>query len=657
MNPGSKKDIRRTAWRTFGAILGITLGLAANHEVRTIVSSAINFRTTKSPLDYALKPNMNASASERHQLNEVLERITSSTCVDPALCAAAAPTAFALTNASDEESAILAVPEAAACWKYLDVNRRPSLAQIWPLELVSRTHRNSAVIVAAYTRKLIFASAAIHHPSQMPYLAGSFPTKDNPGSQDYNITKLVEAATTALQIKLLAAAHAGEALEPKNAFWPLCSASAHMRLNDDKSMFADLDRAFQCSVFDEYETELAAGACRLYKLVSPVHTTPTEWLKILEIQSGTVAYDFSRLYSSCAWKAMLLEHGGHQRAGMAIRTRLAKIAALIMYKQVSPSSLFMSESLLLRSMHGIGGSTAHVLSDNQHDDTERQAFNASVSAMEAQGDKTLAAWFRNAGGKALKHEAWLKSNGTGSHIDLEALNTSACYVLMALIAAACLFISVLAFTAAVIRIRTRFQAAEPAPCEKLAKDAANGAIWLFAIAINAIGMHLRSVSLGWCIVLAAILGTSLLLVKRDIRRSTGPVRGIGFMLAWLTYAALIATAATWQVGVLFGPAAEEVLNPASLTGSPSISAAQAHLMAAATMLPLVGLFWYSGFVMRRIKYLSPNVAVYRLAKSSALPVVTILVICFALLSWKTASYEAGFRATLQHEIGISLPIQ
>jgi hypothetical protein len=652
----STESSRKRSWQILGAALGVILGLAANRQVRNLMVSTIRLPVARSPLTYSLLPRDDISPEERQNLKSVLGRLTTDAGVSPEMSIAAWPAASLLSEGTNTDDMELMFEKSSGVWTSLNDRIHEHLTQIRPLQKAFRTHRKEPVIAAAYVQSLVMASNAIQSEHQEILINGSFRAPYKPGSPEWAASARNAALVRVLQTRLLEAAGTGERLEPWNALWPLTLATAHLRLNDDKSMFADLDRAFHCQRYDEHTLEHGRGQCELYRLVNPVYTTPTELLKVVDANSRTVTVDLYRLWNACAWKALLLEHDGHDTAGMAIRKRLAKLAAMITSSQTSRDRLYVSESLVLRSMHGIKGSTEHIFTEDTRELADERAYVAANSALNRMGEKQTEAWFARFGLQVLRHRAWLSHASTSSGHVIEALNTSACYALLLLFVATGFVIIVLGSSAAILRYKNRYLAPEPVPCGPKAFEGAVAAIWCTIIGMNAFTVEIHSISLVACIVLAAVIGAALLFVKRDIRKPAGLVRGFFETAGWWTYAVILAIIGTWQIGTLIGPGSERD-SVLSQIGAADINKIQAHLQAAAALLPMALLFLYASAAMCKIKYLRFNVAIYRLAMRSAVPALAALMIAYALLSWKTASDDAGFRATMIKAIGINVPAE
>ncbi len=641
----------KTSWQVLGVAAGIVLGLSTNPHLRPLIVSAYRWHSAGPQLDLALAPGRSTSPNARQELSARLQSLISNKTADPAVAAAAAPAAFAASSGALEDRVVQSIPEASLCWSTMEESSRAHIARVIPLQTVFHSHRNSPVVAAALTRAIVCAVSDFKR-ADAAFVNGVYPRPEDKYHSEAKSEARLGPLNRALQLRLLAVTAAGEALEPGNAYWPLCAALGHMGLRDDRSMIAAMDRAHRCTHFNEHSSELLSGACTLYGLLNPGRTTSAEMLKVIDNQPSTVVYYLSLLWTECAWKSVLLEHQGNNDAGFAIRLRLAKTAALVASNAASLDCRLVSDSLVLNSMVAIGGNTAGIATGQQPDVTRAQSYSAAVNHLDALGEKQTADWFRFAGGKALRHHEWFSRGANVYDLDLRGVNTSIFYCATLWIAGGLFVVAVLAATATLARARTRFMVAEPPPCLAEAKLGANAAIWCMVLALGAIYSHVSRVSLVACIITAIITGSALVVSKRNVRRPAGLGHGYWETAGWAFYTVLLALIGTWQLGVLFSPDGES-----SMFASAGTTMLQAHFAAAATQLPFACLFWYLTFVMQRIKYISPNVAVYRLAKIGAIPALTLILLCFALLSWKTASYEAGFRATMNKVTAINLPAE
>ena len=123
-------------------------------------------------------------------------------------------------------------------------------------------------------------------------------------------------------------AEEGERLEPDNAYFPVVLAHLHFAARDDQAALADIDRASRKPRWEDYDSALIRGACRLHDAQlgvsgSILHQTARDTALFLY---GGFLYETARHLLLLAWKQ---EHAGNWEAGFALRGRMMRVGATI----------------------------------------------------------------------------------------------------------------------------------------------------------------------------------------------------------------------------------------------------------------------------------------------------------------------------------------
>jgi hypothetical protein len=207
----------------------------------------------------------------------------------------------------------------------MNYNKHTHLAGLDDLRDLMRCYPDSGLPCAAFLR-LAFASL-LRNDRPLP-LNGTFYILSFASDVDAENDHDVSVNGPEIVADALAAAQQGEQADPTNAFFPLMQCMIHQIVHQDAAACADLDRAARKTRWDDYTMALTHGRWSYNDIVFGLHDSQTRSLALrqepLLPQSGLL-----HTAQLLTWQAVSEERAEQAQAGIALRARLMRVGALM----------------------------------------------------------------------------------------------------------------------------------------------------------------------------------------------------------------------------------------------------------------------------------------------------------------------------------------
>jgi hypothetical protein len=132
----------------------------------------------------------------------------------------------------------------------------------------------------------------------------------------------------------LEAAQRGAKVDPNNAFFPMMQAVIHLAVNRDREAYADLGSAATKTYWDDYTGQMVLGLWRMNELRYGLSDARSRYYA-LAIELPSLQEELERAAQEIVGHAADLEFEGRADVGLALRTRVMRVGALIRDRSVA----------------------------------------------------------------------------------------------------------------------------------------------------------------------------------------------------------------------------------------------------------------------------------------------------------------------------------